>query len=148
VRTIETTSHIDAPPEIVWDVITDFAAYPQWNPFITSIEGEAREGAHLRTTFQLAGRRPRTFRPTVKVVEPGRRLVWLGRLLIPGLFDGEHGFALRPAASGTDFVHTERFRGILPPLVGRVLAATHEAFTRMDAALVARAESHARSVSS
>jgi hypothetical protein len=67
--------------------------------------------------------------------------VWLGRLPIPKLFDAEHGFAVRPAESGTEFVHTERFRGILPPLLGGVLAATHEAFTRMDAALLARAES-------
>lgn len=144
-KIIETTSHIDAPPELVWEVITDFDAYPDWNPFITSLEGDVREGARLQATFQLAGRKPRTFCPTVTVVDPGRRLVWLGRLAVPKLFDAEHGFAIRPLDSGTEFVHTERFRGVLPPLLRGVLTATHDAFTRMDAALIAQAESRIRS---
>jgi hypothetical protein len=145
VKIIDTTSHIDAPPEIVWRVITDFDAYPDWNPFITSLEGDVREGARLRATFQLAGHKPRTFRPTVTVVDTGRLLVWVGRLAVPKLFDAEHCFAVRPLDSGTEFVHTERFRGVLPPLLGGILAATHDAFTRMDAALIARAESRSRS---
>jgi hypothetical protein len=144
VKIIETTSHIDAPSEVVWRVITDFDAYPGWNPFITSLEGDLREGARLRATFQLAGRKPRTFRPTVTVVDPGRRLVWVGRLAVPKLFDAEHGFAVRPLDAGTEFVHTELFRGVLPPFLGGILTATHDAFTRMDAALVARAESRNR----
>jgi hypothetical protein len=147
VKLIETTSRIDAPPEVVWGVITDFAAYPDWNPFITSLGGDLREGARLRATFQLANRKPRTFRPTVTVVDPGRRLVWRGRLAIPKLFDAEHGFVVRPFDSGTGFVHTERFRGVLPSLLSGVLTATHDAFIRMDQALVARAESSIRSTS-
>ncbi len=31
-----------------------------------------------------------TFRPTVLVAEPNRELRWLGRLFMPGPFDGEH----------------------------------------------------------
>lgn len=147
-KTIDTATHIDAPPAVVWDVITDFAAYPEWNSFITSIEGDVRVGARLRATFQLEGRKPQTFRPTVTVVEPGRRLVWLGHLLVRGLFDGEHGFEVRPSGTGTELVHTERFRGILPPLVGGILRATHDAFTRMDAALAERAEARARTTTS
>ena len=30
------------------------------------------------------------FKTTVLVAEPYRELRWMGRLIIPGLFDGEH----------------------------------------------------------
>jgi uncharacterized protein YndB with AHSA1/START domain len=39
---------IDARPEEVWHVLMDFRSYPEWNPFIVSIEGEARPGARLK----------------------------------------------------------------------------------------------------
>jgi len=35
-----------------------------------------------------------TFRPTILKAEPERELRWLGRLLLPGLFDGEHVFEI------------------------------------------------------
>ncbi|MCU1600218.1 MAG: hypothetical protein JWO22_927 [Frankiales bacterium] len=30
---------IDAPPQVVWDVIADFATYPEWNPFCVAVDG-------------------------------------------------------------------------------------------------------------
>ena len=32
---------IEAPTERVWGVLTDFAAYPEWNPFIRRVSGRA-----------------------------------------------------------------------------------------------------------
>jgi hypothetical protein len=140
VKTIETTNFIEAPTDIVWNVITDFDAYASWNPFITELAGEPRLGGRLRATFTLPGRKPRTFTPTVVALEPGRRLSWLGRIAIPKLFDAEHILAVTSRNGGSEFVHTENFRGLLPPLLGRLVAATHEAFVAMDTALKQRAE--------
>ena len=47
VREIRAETVIAAPPEAVWRVLTDFAAYPDWNPFIRSIEGKPWVGTRL-----------------------------------------------------------------------------------------------------
>ena len=45
-----------------------------------------------------------TFAPTVIRAARNQELRWLGRLLLPGVFDGEHSFQLSPTAGGTRLV--------------------------------------------
>jgi hypothetical protein len=75
------------------------------------------------------------------VVEPERELRWKGRLLLPGLFDGEHAFVLTPLPGGrTRLDHSERFGGLLLPLARRMIYdATLASFRALDAALAQRA---------
>ena len=133
---------IHATPERVWQVLTDLPAYQRWNPFITSAEGEVRRGGRLTLRMQPAGGRAMTFRPTVLEATQGRRLRWLGRLLVPGLFDGEHSFTIRPLGAGqVRLVQQEDFRGLLVPLLARSLdRRTLPGFEQMNQALKRRAE--------
>lgn len=140
-RRIETVVDIAAPPVAVWRVLLDFASYPEWNPFVRRIEGEARVGARLRVTVQPPGRKPMTFRPTVRAAEPGRELRWLGRVLIPGLFDGEHAFVLESSEAGCRLCHEERFTGVLAGAFPSMLADTAKGFEAKNAALARRVES-------
>ena len=141
-RTLHSEIEIDAPPARVWEVLTDFDAYPDWNSFVTSIEGEAREGAKLTVRMAPPGGRAMTIAPTVIAVQPERELRWLGRLMLPRIFDGEHIFELHPRdGGGTRLVHREEFRGVLvAPLLGWVGAKTLRGFEEMNVALKARAE--------
>jgi hypothetical protein len=135
---------IDAPPAVVWSVLTDTANYPDWNPFVRRLEGTLAEGERLEVEIAPPGGKAMTFRPTVLAARPGRELRWLGRLLLPGLFDGEHAFTLEPLPDGrTRFVQSERFRGILVRPLRRTLAKTRLGFERMDEALKAEAEARA-----
>ena len=132
---------IDAPPERVWAVVSDFAAYPEWNPFIHRISGELRTGARLEVQIEPPGARATTFKPTVRVVETNHELRWLGRLLLPGVIDGEHSLRIEPLDGGRSrFVQSERFTGLLVGFVRGTLAKTEVGFEQMNAALKARVE--------
>jgi hypothetical protein len=140
-REIRTEVEIDAVPERVWRVLTDFSAYPEWNPFIRSIEGVPQVGSRLRVRIHPPGARAMTFKPTVGAAHPERELRWHGRLFVPGLFDGEHRLALEPLDGGrSKFVQSERFSGLLVRLFTKTLAATERGFEQMNHALKRRAE--------
>ncbi|SEP07197.1 SRPBCC domain-containing protein [Aquisalimonas asiatica] len=142
-REIVTEIHIQAPPEAVWEVLLDFPAYPQWNPFITGISGVADTASRLAVTIQPPGKRPMVFRPEVLRALPAQELSWLGRVGIPGLFDGEHRFLLErdEERGGTRFLHRETFSGILLPLLWWTMAKpTRAGFEAMNRALKQRAE--------
>jgi hypothetical protein len=125
----------------VWEVLADFPAYPGWNPFIRSVEGEATPSGRLRVRIQPPGGREMSFKPTVLAAEPGRELRWLGRFLLPGVLDGEHSFRIEPIGGGrVRFVQAERFSGVLVRFLGRTLERTQRGFEEMNEALKGRAE--------
>lgn len=139
---LHTEIEIAASPEVVWEILTDLPAYAQWNPFITSAQGEVALGQTLVNRMEPPGARAMTFKPTVTEVEAGRVFEWLGRLGLPGLFDGRHRFTLHPTASGTVLRQSEFFRGLLVrPLMKGLQGPTREGFLAMNEALKARAES-------
>ncbi|NIU50701.1 MAG: SRPBCC domain-containing protein, partial [Thermoplasmata archaeon] len=116
-----------------------------WNPFIREMEGELREGERLRIILKQPNRKAMTIKPKVVELRPERELRWMGHLVVPGLFDGEHIFELIPAGpTTTRFVHREEFGGILVPMLWRMLDTdTRQGFEDMNRALKERAESAA-----
>ncbi|ARZ66476.1 hypothetical protein SMD11_0810 [Streptomyces albireticuli] len=139
-REISEETEIRAEPMEVWSVLTDLRRYPEWNPFIREAGGRVAAGRTLTLRAFPARGRPMIFRPRVLTAEPGRELRWLGRLPVPGLFEGEHRFLLTPVAGGTRLVQSEVFRGLLVPLLERRIRDTRTDFRSLNAALKARAE--------
>jgi hypothetical protein len=139
---LDTQIDIEAPAERVWMLLTDFPFYPRWNPFVRSIEGMLEVGHSLSVFIQPVGGSGMRFRPTVLAVQPGREFRWKGKLLLPGIFDGEHYFRLQPKpGGGTTFHQGEIFSGILVPLLRRSLdGATKQGFIAMNEALKREAE--------
>lgn len=108
---------IAAPAERVWRLLTDFAAFPRWNPFIREASGALRPGAPLLVRLRLGGRLV-TLRPTLSKVEPHRELRWLARQKIPRLFDVERIFIIQPRGeSRVRFIQHEDCTGLLTPLI-------------------------------
>lgn len=144
-KQLQSSIDIDATPSRVWAVLADFAAYPDWNPFIVSASGAPEVGKRLTLRMQPTRGRGVTLRPTVLEAEAGRALRWLGRLGVRGLFDAEHRFTLEEREDGrTRLSQTEDFSGALVPLMSRSLdRGTLPAFQAMNEALKARAEAPA-----
>ncbi len=141
-KEIRTEVEIEAPPERVWRMLTDVAAFPEWNPFIRWARGDVKPGARLEVHLQPPGAKGMTFRPTVLKAEPPRELRWIGRLGLRGLFDGEHIFTIEEEGpERVRFVQREVFTGLLVPLMARSLDRnTRRGFEEMNRALKTRAE--------
>lgn len=138
-REIHTEMIIDASPERVWQVLTDFRAYHEWNPLLREASGELVVGKRLRVKIAV-GKRTLTIKPEVVRVDANRELAWRGSLPIPGLFRGEHHFEItRNGATQVSFHHWERFDGILVGVLGGMLEQTKRAFEQMNVALERRA---------
>jgi hypothetical protein len=141
---IITSIEIEAPPSRVWTALIDFPAHREWNPFIRNLEGSARVGDRLTVSIQPPGARGMTFRPRVLSAIPNQELRWLGRVIVPGVLDGEHFFKIEPLSGGrrTHFTHGERFTGLLVPFLRRSLqGGTRQGFEAMNGALKMRVES-------
>jgi hypothetical protein len=140
-RELSTEIEFQGTPDETWAVLTNLQAFGEWNPFIERIDGEIRVGAKLEVRLQPVDERAITMHPTVLAVEPGRELRWIGHLMIPGIFDGEHRFRIEEAGPGrVRFTQSERFGGILVPMLWKKLrdGGTAKGFRAMNEALARR----------
>lgn len=113
-KEITTQITIRSTPEKVWDILTDFERYPDWNPFIRSIEGDTNIGKKIKVSIHPPDGKKMTFRPMVLSKTEKKEFSWRGSLLFRGLFDGEHRFELIDNHDGTvTFIHSEKFSGLL-----------------------------------
>jgi hypothetical protein len=138
--TVTTSLEIAAPPEAVWAVLTDFDAYPAWNPFWVRVTGEVSVGARLHVGVRPPLGLPLRFTPRIVRCDPPRELQLRGQLGWRWLAHGEHRFEIVPHGRGVRFVHSEEFGGVLPRLLHRILVAqTRRGFDAMNRALATRA---------
>lgn len=121
-KEIKTKVVINAKPEMVWRILSDFENYPNWNPFIKSIKGKAEAGNKITVRIEPPGSKGMTFKPKVLSFEKNKEFSWLGHFLFPGLFDGEHKFELTENPNGTTtFIQSEKFKGLLVPLFRKMI---------------------------
>ena len=121
-KEIKTEILINATPEKIWSILTDFDKYPNWNPFIKSITGNVAIGNKITARIEPPDANGMTFKPTILAFEKNKEFRWIGHLLFPGLFDGEHKFELIDNGNGTTtFKQSEIFGGILVPLFKKTL---------------------------
>jgi len=141
-KEIKTEIIINAAPEKVWAVLTDFENYPVWNPFIKSLKGEVAVGKEITILLSPPESSERTFKPTILVYQPAKELRWLGHFLFTGLFDGEHKFELIDNHDGTTtFKQSEDFGGILLWFFsGKIFENTENGFKQMNQKLKELAE--------
>jgi len=121
-REIKTEILMHSSPEAVWSILTNFDDYPNWNPFIKSIDGNIQVGNTFKARIQPPGSKAMTFKPRVLTFEQNKKFSWLGHLFIKGLFDGEHIFELIDHGNQTTtLIQKEIFTGILVPVFDKLM---------------------------
>jgi uncharacterized protein YndB with AHSA1/START domain len=98
---------IAAPPEIVWEVLTDFDRWQDWNPEVKSMsfDGPLAPGAMFRWK---AG--PGTIVSTVEEIDRPRYIRWRGRTLS---ISAIHEWRFEGRDGGTHVETEESFSGML-----------------------------------
>ena len=133
---------INSYPESVWKILTDFATYDQWNPFINKIVGLPAEGSKIDIYIETPSGKNRKYSPRITKVEEGRELRWSGKSSLPGFLNAEHIFTieeLRPER--VRFIQREVFNGLLTRIFGKgVDIDIRQGFQDMNEALKKRAE--------
>ena len=106
---------VSAPPEVVWEVLTDFGRWPEWNPEVKSMsfEGPLAPGSMFRWK---AG--PGTIVSTLEELDPPRYVRWRGRTMSIAAM---HEWRLEPRDGGTHVETEESFSGLIARLLRRSL---------------------------
>lgn len=136
-KNIYTEIDINAPKEVVWDILADNDTYGDWNPYHVSVVGDLREGESLAVKIVKPNGNTVEIEPHVIKLVPMEELTWGGG--IKGIFFGEHVFALSTTKSGqTRLIQRESFSGLAIPFAE--LDAIEAGYSQMNLALKRRAE--------
>jgi hypothetical protein len=138
---IEHRVGIQAPAEVIWEVISDLQSWAQWCVLYPKASGDIRIGSVLDITLALPGREPQQIKPTVLEWVPNEQLHLKVRLL-GGLVKTIRYFEIETLAETSCIVtNGEILGGLMGPRVGKRMARTiYRAFAEMNDALKARAE--------
>lgn len=140
---IESQIIINAPAAAVWKVLVDFNAYPMWSPTIKEFYGNPTVGERTKVLLSQPGETSMKMNPVFLRIDANKELRWKGRLLMNGIFDGEHYFILKPISDNeTILIQGEMFSGILVPFFKKMIHGnTKKGFEIFNAALKERVES-------
>jgi uncharacterized protein YndB with AHSA1/START domain len=114
-RSYEASSLIEATPEQVWPVLTDIAAWPDWDSGVINVDG--RLALHEKLSIAVAANPGRVFPVKVVQLEAPAKMVFRGGMPL-GLFAGERTYTLVSEGAGTRFTMRERYTG---PLAGMIV---------------------------
>ncbi|MHA2252921.1 MAG: SRPBCC family protein [Candidatus Kariarchaeaceae archaeon] len=134
---LQTEINIETTPEELWEKLMDFDSYPNWNPFIKSIQGDKELDGRLEAKLEQVNGQGMNIKPRITNYEPNKLFSWLGKLLFNGLFDAEHYFEIQKLSDQeVKFIHKEKFNGVLVRFFRKMIdGATRDSFIAMNEAL-------------
>jgi uncharacterized protein YndB with AHSA1/START domain len=141
------TVEIDAPAEVVWSVLVDYARYPEWNPFTVRVETTLEVDTVIDLYLPDPSAPERTFRNReyVRVVEPPRYLRYDTGAEIPGMHAVREQWVEDLGGGRSSYRTTDLFTGEVAQQVHALQAEWVKAgFDSVCHALKVRAEALAR----
>lgn len=138
---IEDRIGIQAPAEVIWDILYDLDRWKDWNPLYPKAAGEIRIGQPLDLTLVIPGQGPREIQPVVLEWVPNEQLHWK-LVMMGGLVKTVRYIEIEALAEASCIVSNgEIFGGWMGPAVAKQMGrAIRRGFREMSEALKARAE--------
>lgn len=93
--TIDKTLDIAAPAEVVWEVLTDFGRYHEWNPFVVDCRATLEPGGTIDMQVKLIGK-PQFQREWIREVQPGQGFAYSMKPVPLGTLRSLRSHALEP----------------------------------------------------
>jgi len=113
---IKTEIEINATPEQVWQVLTNFESYADWNPYIVRASGKAAGGEHLKLTLRQPDGKEKELKAIVTKVMQSQELRWQGFKYLGGLDDFEHIISIEELEPGrVKLVQRDQSSGLVVP---------------------------------
>jgi uncharacterized protein YndB with AHSA1/START domain len=128
---------INAPKEKIWEILTDAAAYPSWNTYVTKLEGTVAAGEKLKIWTKISP--GRAFPAKVAEFQPADRMVWSFSAPL-GMFKGARTFTLEQKGDAVEFHTREEFTGWLAGPISKKMPDLQPSFDAWAADLKLRAE--------
>lgn len=142
---VQAEIQIDVPPSRVWEVLLDFEAYPDWNPFVLSVIGKLGERSPVRVRLGLPEGDETEFDAEVIKNVADSELRFRSVTLHPWLLLREQFWQLHPFGEGRcRFVQGMDVSGVLLKLGGKTPERMARGFVYMNQALKRRVESQPR----
>ena len=135
-RAFEAAATIHAPPERIWEILTDASAYPTWESGVTSVEGRIADGERITVHSEV---NPGRSFPVTVAMQPPTHMTWSGGMPL-GLFRGVRTFRVAPSGGSTAVTMREEYSGPLAGLVGRSIPDLDPSFRQFVNGLKSRAE--------
>ena len=116
-RELKTEIQIAAPIDRVWQVLTDFEHWHDWNPMVNQVSGNAAVGSQLIITMRGSdGKDAMKYQAAVLEANPPRSFRWRATMMGGLMFTNDRVFELTEKNGGTVLVNKEEFNGLMVPL--------------------------------
>ncbi|MFA7261853.1 MAG: SRPBCC domain-containing protein [Caulobacter sp.] len=132
---------IQAPDEIVWEILSDIPGWADWNPIYPKAQGEIRIGNRWTVDLALPGQAPRTINPVILDWAPYDHIHWRLDLLRGWARTVRFLEIEKMGPENSIFSNGEIFDGLLGPAIARRLRRPIiEGFEALNAVLKERSE--------
>jgi hypothetical protein len=86
-KAYHTSIKIAKPLNLVWNVLTDFEAYPDWNPLVGELTGDIEEGGIIKTFIIPLNK---AYYPKILSFKKEKEIIWMGAQGSKYLLAGKH----------------------------------------------------------
>jgi hypothetical protein len=138
---IEDRIGIQAPAEVIWEIVYDLERWSEWNPTYPHAEGEIRIGQLITAKLALPDQPVQELKPKILDWVPNQQLHWQLSFM-GGMIRTLRYIEIEPLADhGCVVDNGEIFGGLMGPSLGRRMGRTvQRGFKAMNEALKDRAE--------